>query len=225
MEERKFNKLTTAILGGTGKEGPGLAMRWALAGYKVIIGSRTLEKAFATASSLNEKLGFDVVEGMVNADAAESADINVLTVVQSAHQSALENLKDSLQGKILIDATARVDFRNPKPPPPPSAGRIAQDILGPGVKVVAAFQNIPASVLRKKLGKHIGIDVMVCSDDVEAANECIELAEAAGMDAFYAGGLENAVVIEGLTAVLIAMNKYYGSHSGSIKVTGINKPD
>jgi NADPH-dependent F420 reductase len=112
---------TIAILGGTGKEGQGLAMRWALAGYDVIIGSRLDEKAKKIAASLNEKLTVKSIIGMENTLAAQRADICILTVVQSAHQAALESLKGVLQGKILIDATARVDFRDPKPPAPPSA--------------------------------------------------------------------------------------------------------
>src|SRR5512139_3706253 len=101
-----------AILGGTGKEGPGLALRWAHAGYKIIIGSRQAEKATATARELNEKLGISSIEGLDNASAARLADICVFTVVQAAHDDALAGLKEALQGKILVDATARVDFRD-----------------------------------------------------------------------------------------------------------------
>ena len=130
-----------AILGGTGKEGPGLALRWASAGYHILIGSRQIEKAQATAAELNAKLGLSTITGLDNDAAARQADICVLTVVQEAHQAALHSLKDALQGKILVDATARVDFRDPRPPAPPAAARQAQDILGSGVRVVAAFQR------------------------------------------------------------------------------------
>jgi len=211
-----------AILGGTGKEGPGLAMRWAVAGYKVIIGSRMKEKAEATAENLNVQLGLNTIIGLENEKAAQQADISVLTVVQSAHQQALEGLKDVLIGKILVDATARVEFQNPKPPAPPSAARYAQEILGPGARVVAAFQNVPAHALRRSIGERIDTDVMVCSDDLEAANEVIKLAAAGGMQAFYAGGLDNAIVVEGLTALLISMNKHYGIRTASIGITGID---
>lgn len=216
------NKPIIAILGGTGNEGPGLAMRWAHAGYKVIIGSRQAEKAQKVALELNEKLGINTVEGLENADAARRADISVLTVVQSAHQPALENLKEALQGKILVDATARVEFRDPHPPSQPSAGQIAQDILGPDVRVVAAFQNVPASVLRKNLDQPVSSDVLVCSDDLASAESVIKLSEAAGMRAYYAGGLDNAIVVEGLTSLLISMNKHYRGH-GTIRVSGIDK--
>ena len=98
MEKKKPK---VAILGGTGNEGPGLAMRWAVAGYPIIIGSRVLERAQTTASDLNEQLDGVNIMGLINADAAKMADICVLTVVQSAHQLAVSGLKDELQGKSL----------------------------------------------------------------------------------------------------------------------------
>jgi hypothetical protein len=210
-----------AILGGTGKEGPGLALRWAHAGYKIIIGSRQAEKAAATALELNEKLGITSIQGLENTAAACLADICILTVVQAAHQEALTGLKDALQGKILVDATARVDFREVHPPEPPAAALSAQNILGPGARVVAAFQNVPAHALRKNLDQSIQTDVLVCADDLDAAEQVIQLAKAGGMTAYYAGGLENAVIVEGITALLISINKYYGSKAASIAVTGI----
>jgi NADPH-dependent F420 reductase len=197
-------------------------MRWANAGYKVIIGSRKAEKAEATAAELNEKLGIDTIEGYENGDAAKKAEICVLTVVQSAHQPALEGLKDALQGKILVDATARVVFKEVKAPAPPSAARIAQDILGDGTTVVAAFQNVPASALKKNLDKPVNTDVLVSADDLEAAEKVIELVEAGGMRGYYAGDLDNAFVVEGITALLIAMNKHYGGH-GTVQITGLKK--
>jgi hypothetical protein len=158
-----------------------------------------------------------------NEFAAQQADICVLTVEQSAHQQALKAMLGKLDGKILVDATARVEFQNPKPPSSPAAARYAQDLLGPEVRVVAAFQNVPAHVLRKNLDETIATDVMVCSDDIEAANAVIELAKAGKMQAYYAGGLDNAVVVEGLTALLISMNKFYGIRTASIAVTGVHK--
>lgn len=210
-----------AILGGTGKEGPGLALRWASAGYSVIIGSRQSVKAEATAAELNTRLGIHTIQGMENGVAARLADICILTVMQSAHQDALVGLKQELQGKILIDTTARVDFRNARPPEPPAAARFAQNLLGAGVRVVAAFQNVPAHILKSNLGQPLETDVLVCSDDVEAAQAVIQLAQAGGMRAFYAGNLDNAVVVEGITALLISMNKHYSVKTASIAVTGI----
>ena len=224
MDENNTSPLPTiAILGGTGKEGPGLAMRWTKVGYPIIIGSRQEEKALRVAQELNEKLGVDTINGMQNNDAARVADICVLTVVQAAHQAAVKGLKGDLDGKILVDATARIEFRNPVPPGPPSAARIAQDILGQEVRVVAAFQNVPAHALKKNLGGAIDADVMVCADDSDAAQQVIKLAEAGGMRAYLAGDLDTAVVIEGLTGVLINLNKNYGVRTASIGISGIDK--
>jgi 8-hydroxy-5-deazaflavin:NADPH oxidoreductase len=214
---------TIAILGGTGKEGPGLALRWAYNGYSVVIGSRQAEKAEATAAELNQTLGNDTVQGYDNEQAARLADISILTVVQSAHQAALEGLRDALQGKILVDATARVDFRDPHPPMHPSAGEIAQEILGPGVRVVAALQTVPAHALKHDLGQSLDFDVIVCANDVEAAQQVMQLIEGADMRAYYAGKLDNAVVVEGVTSLLISMNRYYKTKTASIRVTGIRE--
>ena len=212
-----------AILGGTGKVGPGLAMRWASVGYTVIIGSRQAEKARETAASLNEMLGLQTIRGMENSQAVRMADICVLTVIHTAHEGAVTSLKEALQGKILVDTTARVDFREPKPPRPPAAARYAQNVLGSGVRVVAAFQNVPAHTMRKNLGEKIDADVLVCADDSHAAMAVMRLAEMGGMRAYYAGGLDNAVVVEGLTSILISLNKYYGVKTASIGITGIDQ--
>lgn len=216
-----MTKPTIALLGGTGKEGPGLALRWAHNGYTILIGSRQAEKAAATAAELNETLGRETVRGYENAEAARTADLSVLTVQYQAHQAALESLKDALQGKILIDATARIDFRDPKPPAAPSAGRIAQDLLGPGVRVVAALQTVPAHALKQDLGEDLDFDVLVCADDLPAAETAMDLIAGADMRAFYSGGLDNALVVEGLPALLIGLNKHYRVRTASIRVTGI----
>jgi NADPH-dependent F420 reductase len=212
-------KPTIAILGGTGQEGSGLALRWAANGYKVIIGSRVEDKAHQVAAELNEILDADLIRGMENGAAAREADINVLTVVAKAHETALIGLKDDLRGKILVDTTARIKFPDPRPPEPPSAARLAQNLLGQSVPVVAAFQNIPASVL-KDLDREIDSDVLVCADDREAADQVSELIRGAGMNAFYVGYLDIAITIEGLTAVLIYLNKYNDIKHASIKIVG-----
>jgi 8-hydroxy-5-deazaflavin:NADPH oxidoreductase len=213
---------TIAILGGTGKIGPGLAMRWARAGFPIIIGSRQESKAQKTADDLKVKLEVEDIVGMENSIAARKADICVLTVESSAHQSAVENLREALKGKILIDTTARVDFRNPKPPSPPSAASMAQQKLGEDVRVVAAFQNVPASVLKEDLDHPVNMDVLVCSDDIQAAASVVQLTRMAGVRAYYAGNLDNALVVEGLTALLIHLNNHYGGHT-AIRITGIDK--
>lgn len=214
-------KKTIAILGGTGQLGPGLALRWAHAGHHVIIGSRQAEKAQSVAAELNAELGKDLIEGKENVEAAHSADLCVLTVEQNAHLPALESVKNELQGKILIDTTARVSFPDLTPPAAPAAAKIAQDLLGSEVRVVAAFQTVPAASLRKNFSQPLDSDVLVCADDLGAAEAVRALARDAGLQAYYAGTLDKAIVVEGLTSILVSMNKYYKSRHGTLKVAGI----
>lgn len=211
-----------AILGGTGKEGTGLGLRWARAGYPVIIGSRSAERAAQAAAEMNTALGLDTVRGLENEAAVEAGEIVVLTVPPDAQIATLEGVKDKLRGKILVDATARVDARDPHPPSGPSSGRMAQDLLGAEARVVAAFQNVPAHAL-KQLDHELASDVLVCADDAEARAAVVSLAEAAGMRAYEAGGLDNGLIVEGLTALIIAMNKRYKSKTGGIRVSGISR--
>jgi NADPH-dependent F420 reductase len=210
-----------AIIGGTGKEGTGLALRWAHAGYKVVIGSRQVEKANQAAEKINCQLGIDTVSGSENSEAAKQGDICVLTVIRDAHQQIVASLRTVLQGKILVDATSRVDYRDPRPPEPPCAAQVVQDLLGPGVRVVGAFQTVPANSLHQAIEMPLDADVLVCSDDLEAAEQVIRLAQATGMRGYYAGGLANAIVVEGLTSILISLNKYYKSKNASVRIVGI----
>lgn len=213
--------LTLALIGGTGKMGPGMALRWARAGYRVLIGSRQAEKAQRVAAELNEALGSESIVGYENAEAARQADIVVLTVNAGAHQPIVNALKEAVQGKLVIDATSRVDFRDPKPPAPPAAARMAQDVFGPETRVVAAFQTVPAHLLKANVGGPLDVDVLVCADDEQAAEQVIRLARGGEMRAFYAGGLDNAIVVEGMTALLIQMNKHYGVKTGTFHVAGL----
>ena len=215
-----------AILGGTGDLGTGLARRWAQAGYQVIIGSRTLEKAEAAVDDLREVMaergvGEVTVQAMANAEAARAADIVTLTVPFSHQASTLESVRPALQGKILIDVTvplvpprvARVQL-----PQEGSAGQIAQELLGEDVSVVSAFQNVAAAHLQE--GKGVECDVLVCGNKKAAREEVIKLVEAAGMRGFHAGMINNAAAAEALTSVLIVINKQYGCHAG-IKISGL----
>jgi len=217
--------LTIAVLGGTGKEGKGLAYRWAKAGYGVHIGSREASKAEAAASELMGLLkGEAHVDGMSNADAARQSDIVVLTVPYAAHKSTLESVKDALAGKILIDVT--VPLVPPKVatvqmPAAGSAAQEAKEILGADAQVCAAFQNISHEHLLDN--SDVECDVLVTGTSKEARAETIKLVEAAGLTGWDAGPLENSVVVEGLTSVLIGINKKYGSTHAGIKITGVEK--
>ena len=217
--------LTIAVLGGTGKEGKGLAYRWAKAGYKILIGSRTPPKAIDAAEELGMMLGGQSsIQGMANPEAAAEADIVVLTVPYSAHRPTLESVKDAVQGKLFVDVT--VPLAPPKVtkvqmPAAGSAAQEAREILGEGVEVCAAFQNISHEHL---LGDgDVTCDVLVTGTSKDARTETIKLVEAAGLVGWDAGPIENSVVVEGLTSVLIGINKKYGSTHAGIQITGAKK--
>lgn len=220
-------KPVIAILGGTGKLGTGLARRWFQAGYRVVIGSRNLDKAEAAVSELKATVmekdfqSDASIRAMDNINAAQCGDIVVMTVPFANQISTLEAVKQALQGKILIDVTvplvppkvARVQL-----PPEGSAGVIAQTVLGENVRVVSAFQNIAAHHLQE--GQDLQSDVLVCGNNKEARASVIELVEAIGMRGFHAGPIDNAVAVEAMTSLLIFINKQYGCHAG-IRITGL----
>jgi NADPH-dependent F420 reductase len=213
-----------SILGGTGKEGKGLAFRWAKAGYPVIIGSRAIEKAQAAAAELNALIGENSVQGMDNFHAAEASSIVVLTVPYAAHKDTLESVKTTLLGKILVDVT--VPLMPPKVtkvqmPPAGSAAQEAKEIVGEGVEVCAAFQNISYEHLMHN--DTVACDVLVTGTSKEARANILELVSAAGLTGWDAGVIENSVVIEGMTSVLIHINKQYGSTNAGVTITGVSK--
>lgn len=212
-----------AILGGTGNEGSGLALRWARAGYDVAIGSRQLDKAHTAAAELNELLGKELIHGMINQEAAAWADIVVLTVPYAAHAAILAEIRDAVQGKVFVDVTVPLNPQNVRRVRMPAAGSAtleAQQILGPQVKVVAAFQNISAAHL-KDLEHEADCDVLVCGNDREAKQQVIELAREAGFWGWDAGPLENSMVVEGLTSILIHLNIEHKVKSSGLRITGI----
>ena len=216
--------LTLAILGGTGKEGSGLALRWAHAGYAVIIGSRGEARARTAAEAINEQLGREgLVHGASNLDAARACDIAVLSVPYSAHRVTLESVKDALAGKILVDVTVPLNpekRRRVYLPSGGSAGAEAQALLGEEVKVVSAFQNIGFGHL-PGLDEPVNCDVLVTGNDKDAKQQVITLAKAIHIDAFDAGPIENAVVAEALVSVLININVKHKVTSAGIRITGI----
>jgi NADPH-dependent F420 reductase len=216
-------KSKIAVLGGTGKEGSGLALRWADAGHHIVIGSRVRERAQEAAAAINARIGMDRAEGAGNLAAAQRGDIVVLTVPYAAQLATLEEVRTALPGKILIDVTV--------PLVPPQVGRVqlpdggsavvkAQAMLGPGVRVVSAFQNVSAELLTE-LGQPIDCDVLVCGDDRDARAQVIALAQDAGMRAFHAGPLANSVVAEALTSVLITINRQHKVKHSGIAITGL----
>lgn len=218
MEMRKI-----AIVGGTGNEGKGLAYRWARVGHQVIIGSRDFEKAQAAVNEIRQMLpGSNNLYGMENQQACQQSDIIVLTVPFAVHQTTLAGLQDTLQGKILIDVTAPLVPPRVSRVQMPAAGsalKEAKQILGEGVRVASAFQNISHELLLKD--EPIECDVLVCGEDKETRALVIELVKDAGLIGYDAGPIDNSVVVEGLTSVLIGLNIQHKIHSSGIKITGI----
>ena len=211
-----------AVLGGTGKEGRGLVYRWGKAGYTVYIGSRTPSKAAGMAETIRARLGNPEapIFGLGNREAAQKAEIVVLSVPYSAHRATLEAVREAVQGKILVDVT--VPLNPPKVtkvwlPPAGSAALEAQEILGPDVAVVDAFQNIAHALLWED--GPIDADVLVAGKGKANRRKVMALVEDAGMRAWDAGPIENTPVVEGLTSVLIYMNKAYGVAHMGVRIT------
>ncbi|MBM3347194.1 MAG: NADPH-dependent F420 reductase [Betaproteobacteria bacterium] len=214
---------TIAVLGGTGAEGGGLAIRWANAGHKVILGSRSKERADSAAKDMNSRIGADRVSGDNNLAAAQAADIVVLTVPYSGQRATAMEVKTALAGKILVDVT--VPLVPPKVmrvqlPAGGSAVAALQAELGETVRVVAAFQNISAHQL-SDLAHVMECDVLVSGDSEEAREEVIKLAHDAGMRGVHAGPLVNSSAAEALTSILISINRRYKVEGAGIRITGL----
>ena len=215
-------KPTLAILGGSGDLGGGLAFRWARAGYPIIIGSRSADKAREAAIALAARVPAAEVRGLDNQGAAAAGDIVVLTVPFANQAPTLETIRAAVQGKILIDVT--VPLVPPKVgtvqlPEGGSAGQIAQHLLGDGVRVVSAFQNVAAAHLEDP--EHDpDCDVLVCGNDADACRQVLALVTAAGMTGWHAGPIANSVVAEALTSVLITLNRRYKIPGAGFRITG-----
>ncbi|WP_144222466.1 NADPH-dependent F420 reductase [Mesorhizobium amorphae] len=210
-------KPVIGIIGGTGDLGSGLAKAWTVAGYQVVIGSRSPEKAKAFASELG-----CLARGSDNIGAAAAADVVVLAVPFASHATTLEEIKPALQGKILVDAV--VPLVPPKVstvqlPDGGSAAQIAQRQLGDGVRVVSAFHNVGASKLHA--GGRADCDVLVFSDDKEARDAVIELAGVVANRGIGGGVLANSAAAEALTSVLISINRTYKVSGAGIAITGL----
>ena len=215
--------LTIAVVGGTGKEGSGLAMRWALNGYPVIIGSRDASRAIERAGELNTQLGVDYLTGNDNAQAVAESDLIILSVPYDAHRATLESLKDQLQGKIVVDIVVPLEPPNVRTvfiPLSKSAALEAREILGENARIVAAFHNVSAAKLKDPTTQ-VDCDVLVCGDDAAAKVDVIRLVEAAGMRGIDAGPLVNSIAAEALTPVLLHINKTYSVKGAGIRITGV----
>ncbi len=215
------SSMNIAIIGGTGALGAGLAMRWARAGHKVIVGSREAARATEQAQLMTERAGVEIT-GTDNTTAAAQGDIIVITVPYSHHRSTLETIRSHLSGKILIDVTVPLmppKVRTVQLPSEGSVAKGAQSFLGKDVKVVSAFQNVAATHLAD-LDHAIDCDVLVCGNDKQARAVVVDLAADAGIKAWHAGRIDNSAVAEALTSVLIFINGHYKIDGAGVRISG-----
>jgi 8-hydroxy-5-deazaflavin:NADPH oxidoreductase len=222
-ETSQRRRYRIAILGGTGAQGTGLALRLATAGHAITLGSRDADKARAAAAELSTRIAKPIA-GADNSAATGGAEIVFLTVPYPAQRSTVEGMLERLRGKILVDATA------PLVPPkvgvvqlPDGGSAVAaiQELAGNAVRVVSAFQNVAAGHLAD-LAHEIDCDVLVCGDDRDACEIVIALCADIGLRGLHAGPIRNSAAAEALTSLLIALNRRYKVAGGAgIRITGI----
>jgi NADPH-dependent F420 reductase len=212
-------ELNIAIVGGTGSLGRGLSLRLARPGIKVTVGSRDQGRAQQAADELNRQLGEDAVEGKVNSEAIKGAEFIVIAVPYEGHEQIVRELGSDIKGKIVIDAVVPLRKGKPFVPPAGSALQEAQQLLGLDVAVVGALHNISAIDLQDR-NSSLG-DVLVSGDSDIAKQKVLEIIHRLGARGFDAGPAANAYVIEGITGVLIYLNRKYKSKHASVKITGI----
>jgi NADPH-dependent F420 reductase len=218
---------TVAIIGGTGPAGMGLALRWARAGETIVIGSRDAARAQQAAETIRQRAGANAqVSGMENSAACAATDLLMLTVPFAGQAELLKQLKNAIRpGTILIDATvpiaASIGGRASRTLGvwQGSAAQQTAELVPKGVSVVAAFHNISADVLNSDAD--VDCDVIVCSDDPRATEVAMELAaRIPRVRAIDGGKLENARIVEQITALLIGLNIRHKGHSG-VRITGL----
>ena len=212
------------IVGGTGREGRGLALRWAAAGHEVVIGSRDAARAEEKARELGASLGEGGarITGGSNEAAAAAGEVTLLTVPYAAHAETLQAVRAQLAGRILVDIT--VPLQPPKVtqvhlPPGGAAALETQAIVDPTTRVVAALHHV-SSVHLGEPGHAIDCDVLVCGDDEPARAVVIGLCADLGLRGLDAGPLANAVALEALTPVLLHLNRKYKTNTG-LRITGL----
>lgn len=214
--------MAIVIVGGTGDLGFGLAYRWAKAGLDIVIGSREAAKAEKAAAELKRMTGGSKVQGMRNQEAVCRGDLVVLAIPDAARASTFEVLAPLLTGKIVLDVTIPLRFSplRYEAPPEGSNAEQTQSILGESAKVVCGFHTVSAAMLADP-EKEIHGDVIILGDDQESRAVVLGLAEKIGLRAFDGGPLRHARTVEGLTPLIIGMNKRYKRGHIGICLTGI----
>ena len=214
--------MNIAILGGTGKEGAGLAQRWALAGHSIIVGSRDRERAKAKAAELREITQKMPIMGESNAEAAKLGAVVVLALPASGLAATLPDVSTACRDKVVISTVVALAFGGPRlytPPPAGSSAEEAQALL-PDAKVVAAFHHIAAHELADT-DRPIDCDLLLCGADQAAKDTVAELGRSMGLRPVDVGPLSNAALLEAVTAILAAINRRYALKNAGIKITGL----
>ena len=214
--------MNIAILGGTGKEGAGLASRWALVGHSIIIGSRDAERAKTKAAELREQTQKLPIMGESNAEAARLGTVIVVALPAQGLAATLPEVRESCRGKVVISTVVPLTFGGPRlftPPAPGSSAEEAQGLL-PDAKVVAAFHHIAAHEL-SETEHSIECDLLLCGGDASAKETVGELGRSMGLRPIDVGALSNAGPLEGITAVLATINRRYKLKNSGIKITGL----
>ena len=214
--------MKVAIVGGTGPEGAGLAVRWALTGHSVVIGSRDAARARAKAAELGGRAKSASIIGMTNRDAAAAGEVVVLTLPATSLAAALPEVKDGCRGKVVVSTVVPLTFGGGRlftPPPAGSAAEEAQRLLGPEAKVVAAFHHIAAHELVS--GQPLDCDLLLCGDDPAAKATVAELGQSLGLRVLDVGPLANAGPLEGITALLATINRQYKIKNAGVRITGL----
>ena len=214
--------LSIAIIGGTGNLGQALAFRLAGAGSRVIIGSRDDRKAQTVADSLRKNLTGGSLEGKANPEAARETDLTIIAVPYPSHAEILRELRETLRTKTVIDAVVPLNRGKPFIPEAGSALLEAQQILGLEAPLVGAFHHIPAPELLKPQAP-LG-DVLICGDHDAAKEKASEIIRRLGGRALDAGPAAHAYILEGLTGLLLYLNRKYKSNHAGVTITGLEKP-
>ena len=214
--------MNVAILGGTGKEGAGLAARWAQAGHAIIIGSRDAERARGKAAELRQITGTAEISGESNAEAARHGAVIVLALPAQGLANTLPEVREGCRGKVVISTVVPLTFGGGRLFTPPAAGSSAEEAqaLLPEATVVAAFHHIAAHELSAT--EHpIECDLLLCGGDAAAKQAVVDLATSMGLRSVDVGPLTNAGPLEGITAVLATVNRRYKLKNSGIKITGL----
>ena len=214
--------MNIAILGGTGKEGAGLALRWAQAGHSIIIGSRDAERARAKATELRERAHKLPIVGHTNLEAAEMGEIIVVALPAAGLAATLPELRAATATKIVVSTVVPLTFGGPHLFTPPAIGSSAEEIqaLLPEARVVAAFHHIAAHELAET-DHAIECDLLLCGGDAGAKEAVNALAASLGLRVIDVGALSNAGPVEGITALLATINRRYKLKNSGIKITGL----